>query len=540
MTEQTKGAPWGDAPDIVLRLSRSLDSFDWTAAEGVCSELIRRLNDATAPFPADPAKQILYRLRRKRRFGLMALVSDALIRSGQAGPQIRRQYAQAMIDQGNLSASEIVLNSIIADPQSPVSEKSEARGLLGRIYKQLYVNANDARSPRQQNGLGKAIEYYGEVYRSDPKEYTWQGINTVALLARARRDDLQLNTDWNTEETAQHIFDDITAKNNIQYWDRATLVEASVALNRLDDARDHLIYFVADPQVDAFEVGSLLRQLKEVWGLTPRAEPGASLLPILHAASLIREGGEMTLDRDDLQGGLEAVFGQDRYEPLKWLQDALKRCQAVARIETQMGRRLGSGFLVEARDFFQNPPPEPLLLTNAHVISPRDKPQLQSIAPEVAVAVFEATGQRAQVTSLVWTSPVDALDATFVTLAKLERDCLPCPLKPPPEPFDRKKTQRVYVIGYPLGGGLSISLQDSTWLDTDAKVLHYRTPTEQGSSGSPVFDQNYWSVLALHHKGKSDLPRLNGLSGTYEANEGVAIAAIQKAVQAPSQGASRP
>jgi V8-like Glu-specific endopeptidase len=106
-------------------------------------------------------------------------------------------------------------------------------------------------------------------------------------------------------------------------------------------------------------------------------------------------------------------------------------------------------------------------------------------------------------------------------------------------PEENTNTQRVYVIGYPLGGGLSISLRDSTWLDTDGKMLHYRTPTEQGSSGSPVFDQNYRSVLALHHKGKSDLPCLNGLSGTYEANEGVAITAIREAVRQSSEGTSR-
>jgi V8-like Glu-specific endopeptidase len=86
------------------------------------------------------------------------------------------------------------------------------------------------------------------------------------------------------------------------------------------------------------------------------------------------------------------------------------------------------------------------------------------------------------------------------------------------------------VIGYPLGGGLSVSLQDSYWLDTNGKVLHYRTPTEPGSSGSPVFDEKFWSLIALHHAGDTNLPRLKG-SGTYEANEGIAIKAILKATR---------
>jgi V8-like Glu-specific endopeptidase len=53
--------------------------------------------------------------------------------------------------------------------------------------------------------------------------------------------------------------------------------------------------------------------------------------------------------------------------------------------------------------------------------------------------------------------------------------------------------------------------------------VHYRAPTEGGSSGSPVFNDQ-WEVIALHHKGgKVGMPRLNGLNGTYAANEGISI-----------------
>ena len=118
-----------------------------------------------------------------------------------------------------------------------------------------------------------------------------------------------------------------------------------------------------------------------------------------------------------------------------------------------------------------------------------------------------------------------------MTLAKMEPPGSPCPLKPAADPFDPQAKQRVYVIGYPLGGPLSISLQDSEWLDRDDRVLHYRTPTDPGSSGSPVFDQKYWTVIGLHHKGKTDMPRLGGKPGTYEANEAISIAAIRDAIR---------
>ncbi|MGC4086186.1 MAG: serine protease, partial [Vicinamibacterales bacterium] len=76
-----------------------------------------------------------------------------------------------------------------------------------------------------------------------------------------------------------------------------------------------------------------------------------------------------------------------------------------------------------------------------------------------------------------------------------------------------------YIIGYPKGGRLQIWLHDSTLLDVDdtERLVHYRTPTEPGSSGSPVFNSE-WEVIALHHSGSSQTRRLHG-NGTYEANE---------------------
>src|SRR5262249_1501096 len=137
------------------------------------------------------------------------------------------------------------------------------------------------------------------------------------------------------------------------------------------------------------------------------------------------------------------------------------------------------------------------------------------------------------VDKILWTSASadPKLDATFVSLEKVPDSPLPCPLKPEPAPFIAGNQQRLYVIGYPLGGGLSISLQDSIWLDADNTFLHYRTPTEKGSSGSPVFDQDFWTVVGLHHKGMDTMPHLHGTPGTYQANEAISISAIRQAMR---------
>ena len=162
-----------------------------------------------------------------------------------------------------------------------------------------------------------------------------------------------------------------------------------------------------------------------------------------------------------------------------------------------------------------------LFHTNAHVVP-------EEITFKKAKIVFEAIGRSYRVVEQVWSSPSNKLDATFLKLDGIDEQAELCPLVPDPEPFDAEKEPRIYVIGYPLGGKLSFSLQDSYWLPSEGDVLLYRTPTEPGSSGSPVFDQDYWTLIGLHHAART------------AANEAIKIAAIQEATRAGSTAAAAP
>lgn len=57
---------------------------------------------------------------------------------------------------------------------------------------------------------------------------------------------------------------------------------------------------------------------------------------------------------------------------------------------------------------------------------------------------------------------------------------------------------RVYIIQHPSGGPKKIGMVHNVVRSVSDDVVQYWTDTEQGSSGSPVFDEK-WQLVALHH-----------------------------------------
>ena len=542
---------------MVRKLAIALSTFDKRGAEELCDDLVRKLRRRGKPFPDATAQQVLGLLRRKRMFALVRRVADALLRAGSKSLTIRRQYAQALIDTGDLTAARTVLERLVKDASKNPFELAEAEGLMGRALKQQYVDGPGADKGARKRILGEALSWYGKAYTRAPDENLWHGINVVALVMRSLRDKMPLATQKSAKALAQRLVDAITSKPEAkrQCWDLATAAEACVAIEDWAGARDWLNAY-AEPKsgADAFEIASTLRQFEEVWQL--RKGKGGDLVALLKAALLDRVGGGCELGAGEIRRAqelgreletkgalepsgkedkaLERRFGSAIWKTVRWYAAGVQRAASVGRVKERFGRSWGTGFLVRASDFFRPSDviksDELLFLTNSHVLGLRSP---KALRPEEAEVHFDAgqPGRFLTVLDLVWESPQGELDATFV---RLKGDIAMPPLElsdPQVEPrFDATNPRSLYVIGYPLGEDLSLSMEDNRQVGWGVPLLHYRTPTEGGSSGSPVFDKT-WSVMALHHAGGQRMPRLDGQPGYYEANEGIWIHAIAVATR---------
>jgi hypothetical protein len=540
---------WGDLPGFELDLAGALETFDWARAGELCRQLAARLRSEPAPPPEDRARSILQRLRRKRRFDCMALVADALSTYSLVSSGILLQYAQALIERGYLVPAEQMLRSIVGSATPSSFEDIEARGLLGRIGKQRYVTAQAPGAGPSQAQLAQAVSDYLQAYRANPAANYWHGINAVALICRAHRDGFELPNAPDPGTIAAAILAAATPvrrpPDQVAPFVLATILESRVAMGDDAEAERAAADYAACQDADAFEIASTLRQLVEVWQLDDDRTSGRRIVALLRAALLRREGGGLRLSDETARANLrdvdairadpalEKVLGQDGFKTLEWYRAGLDRCRAIARIETLSGQAMGTGWLLDASAFFGGRHAgQALLLTNAHVISPKGSQRMAPLAPAHARANFCVTETISKVGEVVWTSPVPELDATIVTLASPPQGVagLAAAADPPTMADPSGRAPRLYVIGYPGGRNLEFSLQDNVMLACNDRLVHYRTPTEGGSSGSPVFEEQEWTVVALHHAGRRDMPRLDG-KGTYEANEGIEIHAIQQATR---------
>jgi V8-like Glu-specific endopeptidase len=180
---------------------------------------------------------------------------------------------------------------------------------------------------------------------------------------------------------------------------------------------------------------------------------------------------------------------------IAFLEGGLRVAKAVVRLTTKLpsGRATGTGFMI-APD---------LVLTNHHVLYDwsRDNAPASWVKVDFGyendenedLRDFETcTGDPASIAG----EKEDDWAVVRLSALPVRTPYITLPLTgaPPVE-----EDNRVYIIQHPKGGAKQIGLHHNDVRLVNDKVIHYRTDTESGSSGAPVFDER-WRVVALHHR----------------------------------------
>jgi hypothetical protein len=500
------------------------------------------------------AKDLVEALRNAVLYEEMGKLAEAVSRRDLKDARNRRLYGQYLINTGKATAAIDLLTPLAQCLPKDDPEFAEAMGLIGRANKQIFFDAGDKAEPSARAALERAIAAYRIPFEESPKKNTWHGVNLVALLNRARRLGLQIAPDLSLKQVAQRVVTELAATpegKRDSDWYLPTVAEASLGLGDWDAVERNVRAYAASDQVQPFQIESTLRQFTQVWDIETLDERGRGLVATLRARLLQLNGGEIKATPEEMQrwrqqapptsGQLEAILGAEGPQTYEWWKAGLESALSVCAVRQKLGQRFGSGFLVKASALGLAPADELVVLTNFHVVN--EEGALGALAPQSAEVAFEAAdaNQAWPVKTILWSSPAARHDASVLQLGSAVAGVAPLPLATALPPVD--SNAKVYIIGYPRGQDLAFSFQDNELLDHEGPPggapqivgvsrVHYRTPTEPGSSGSPVFDAKGWEVIALHHKGsKEGLPRLNGKAGSYAANEGVSIASIKAAIE---------
>ena len=240
--------------------------------------------------------------------------------------------------------------------------------------------------------------------------------------------------------------------------------------------------------------------------------------------------------------GLERLMGRNDLVDVGFLERGYRASRSVGRISVSSPEaHYGSGFMASPR----------LLLTNNHVLRDRDEAarglvefnfqagldgrSLQPVAFALEPDTFFATSKE--------------LDFTFVAVAEQDQAGMQLSdfgwLRLIEEQGKVVLGEFVNVVQHPNGEPKQLALRENRVVDRLENFLHYETDTAPGSSGSPVFNDQ-WEVVALHHSG---VPRedANGrylaIDGSlwtsamgeqrldWKANEGVRISRVVRALR---------
>lgn len=193
---------------------------------------------------------------------------------------------------------------------------------------------------------------------------------------------------------------------------------------------------------------------------------------------------------------LEKIIGKNTLKNIAWLSKGLEMARSVCRIlvPVEKGHATGTGFLVEGG----------FIYTNNHVISSIEEAASAKIQFNYEEDLRGRLMQPVEfkLAPSVKFETSKELDFTLVKVDEASSDAplsdfgfLTIDAKAVPEVQDH-----VVIIQHPGGGTKKIALTANQVMNIYDHRLQYTTDTMRGSSGSPVFTDD-WVVVGLHHAG---------------------------------------
>ena len=247
--------------------------------------------------------------------------------------------------------------------------------------------------------------------------------------------------------------------------------------------------------------------------------------------------------------GQERVVGSRDIMPITFLERGLRAARAVCRVRLPDTRGappdFGTAFLVAPG----------IALTNHHVLRDADEAQSALFEFDAEVDLNWVDRQTrvfsGQALKIFWTDPL--LDVTFVALSPVAHDGTPISHY---GHLDLLATsgkvisgEYVSIIQHPQGAPKQIVVRENQVVQPqdlpDDVFLYYRADTEPGSSGAPVFNDQ-WDVVAVHHlavqardaegrplnrDAEEWLPEQGEEAKLILMNEGVRISAVYRALR---------
>lgn len=285
---------------------------------------------------------------------------------------------------------------------------------------------------------------------------------------------------------------------------------------------------VAVAEIDPALLSELIRLASSFRGKTPFQVAPRRILDTRR--DFLRESLGETALADE---AYERILGGDELQPINYLERGVIAARAIARVDLR-GGGYGTGFLIAPQ----------VLITNNHVL-----PDYDSAARAITNFQYEVDVGDRELDAIDFTLRPDllfhtdeALDYTVVAVEATSRNggtelssfgCLPL--------IDSigksAEGEWLTVIQHPGGKRKQICVRENQFIKRTDNFLWYTTDTLPGTSGSPVFN-NDWYVVALHHAGVEDPNGSRNADGSKKwiANEGVRVSRIVETLKQKHPG----